>query len=322
MALYDSIASALGDYKPSAGEEISLKIKPAQQLVAGQASNGQLSGSPSNIAGGSSAGIGGGVSYGPVTPGGGRSSQQVESGFQAPGRQGVPSPPGSPPRFWAMDGGTGFGPGGTTATTPEQRLGRNLQLVQPPMGAYTDAEFEARLAAARNEMETNYLDILQQLGWVGDNGEFVPGQVEIEGARQRAQLQHDMELARMSVTGDARRTGTVFSGRRVKRQADAEHPFTQALAKLEGDIPLALGNLFQQAAGLKSAFENQLNLLLAEAAARRAQDLRENPPQDDTPPPPAGPPAPPTPPVAPPAEPFFDFGRPAENPLAGVWGMI
>lgn len=239
MALYDTISNALGSEMANNGEEISLKIKPAG-MAAGQASNEVANGAPS--------------ATGTATGGGGSAG-----GGSALTALGTPTPsPGS-------------------AVPAGQRLGQNPQLVAPPMGAYTDAEFEAQLAQARQQTQTQYLDILQQLGFVGADGNFVPGLVELAAQRQRSDLQHNQGLAAQEVTNNARRGGTVFSGRRIQNQANAEHPFVQALAQLESDTPLKLGGLYQQAMGLKSAFEAQLNVLLAEAASRQAQSIREKP---------------------------------------------
>lgn len=237
MALYEQIQDALGNYTPGAGEEISLKIKPAGLAT-------ESAPQPSNLT---------------MAP--------TASATQA--------------------GGGGGGAGATPAATPQpvqsivpgagQALQRNPQLAGAPAGAYTDAQFEAGRAAAQHQFQQTYFDILQQLGFIGDDGQFVPGLVETQAARQRADLQRSQALAAEGVTQQARRGGTVFSGRRAVNQARAEHPFVQALAQLESELPLTLGNLFQQAQGARSGFEVQLMGLLADAAARQAQAIREQP---------------------------------------------
>lgn len=164
-------------------------------------------------------------------------------------------------------------------TTPtllpqNQWLGRNPQLPQTPMGQYTDAMYEAQVAMLRNQVAKQYADLLQQLGYANEQGQFVPGSVEADARRQKRDLEYSKTRATEEVTNQAQREGTLFSGRRASETAKAQHPFVQQAADLDVSVPLTLSKLYEQASGLSHDFVLQNNLLLSEAAARAAERAR------------------------------------------------
>lgn len=165
-----------------------------------------------------------------------------------------------------------------TVVPTNQRLGRNPMLPQHPLGAYTDAQYEAQQAMLQQEISKRYADILQQLGYTDDQGNFIMGSVETNAGRQRADLEHSMGLARDEVTKQAQREGTLFSGIRGKLQGQAEFPMANAEARLDADLPLQLGSLYEQAGGLVSEYTLRQNQLIADAAARKAATVVKPPP--------------------------------------------
>lgn len=177
------------------------------------------------------------------------------------------SDPNAPAPQPAPFSAAGIGMGGLT---------RNPQLPQHPLGAYTDSQYEAQVAQLKFEIAQRYNDVLQQLGYTDDNGNFVPGQVETEANRQRSDLGRNMNLADEQTTQQAQQQGTLFSGLRGTAQARAEFPFAQAIGQLGVDVPKKLADLYGQAGGLVNEFTVRHNLLLADAAQRAAANLANN----------------------------------------------
>jgi hypothetical protein len=196
------------------------------------------------------------------------------------------------------------------------QLAQNPQLPQHPLGAYTDSMYEAQLAQLKATIAKQYNDVLQQLGYTNDQGQFVPGQVEIDANRQRSELGRNIQLADEGVTQQAQQQGTLFSGLRGTAQARAEYPFQSAISDLGVSVPKQLTSLYGQGTDLISQYNTQQNLLLAEAAQRAAANATNNasaggnitgvpdqaaaPPVDNTP-------APAAPAAAPPAA-YTDVG--------------
>jgi hypothetical protein len=110
-------------------------------------------------------------------------------------------------------------------------LNRNPMLPQHPLGAYTDSQYEAELAQLKFEVAQRYNDVLQQLGYTDDNGNFVPGQVEIDSNRQKSELARNIQLADEQTTQQHQQQGTLFSGLRGTNQARAEYPFVNAMGQ-------------------------------------------------------------------------------------------
>lgn len=162
------------------------------------------------------------------------------------------------------------GQGFTLPSMGLTQLARNPQLPQHPLGAYTDSLYEADVAQLRQEILQRYGDVLQQLGYTDEQGNFIPGQVEIDANKQRAQLNRSIQLADEGVTQQHQQQGTLFSGLRGTNTARAQFPFQSALADLDVQVPKALTSLYGQAGGLVNEFNTRQNRLLAEAAARRA----------------------------------------------------
>jgi hypothetical protein len=155
-------------------------------------------------------------------------------------------------------------------------LNRNPMLPQHPLGAYTDSQYEAELAQLKFEVAQRYNDVLQQLGYTDDNGNFVPGQVEIDSNRQKSELARNIQLADEQTTQQHQQQGTLFSGLRGTNQARAEYPFVNAMGQLGVDTPKKLSDLYGQAGGLVNEFTVRNNLLLANAAQRAAANLANN----------------------------------------------
>lgn len=162
---------------------------------------------------------------------------------------------------------------------PNLQLQRNPQLPQHPLGAYTDAQYEAQYAALRSNIAKQYADVLQQLGYVDpQTGQLIQGSVESEANRQRSLLNRQMGLAREDVTHQHQQLGTLFSGLRGTDQARAEFPSVDALGQIDVQTPLSLAQLYEKGSGLMDNFTVQNNQLLADAASRQAANLAANPP--------------------------------------------
>lgn len=161
-----------------------------------------------------------------------------------------------------------------TVLPPQQQLARNPQLPQSPLGAYTDAQYEAAVSALRSNIAKQYADVLQQLGYQDDQGNFIMGSVEDEANRNKADLSRSLGIADENVTKQHQQDGTLFSGLRGTDQARAEYPYIQQTADIDRTTPLTLQKLYEQGSGLISDYTNQQNSLLADAAGRRAASLQ------------------------------------------------
>jgi hypothetical protein len=191
-----------------------------------------------------------------------------------PGMPGMPGenelPPGEPP------------PGGLppAPTSPEEDpqfggeyLPENPQLPTHPLGAYTDAEFEANRALTERDMRKQYHDILRQLGYTSAGGDVVPGELEVSAQRQRGDLGRLTDLARLGAKRRGALSGNLWSGYFAEDTAQSEEPYTRSLADLEMALPRQQADLRGQALGLVGGYNLDLYRLLAEAAARRASQL-------------------------------------------------
>lgn len=164
-----------------------------------------------------------------------------------------------------------------TAVPPGHQMKRNPQLPQHPLGAYTDAQYEAAVAALRSNVAKQYADVLQKLGYQDEQGNFIQGSVETEANRQKSLLQRSMGLAREDVTHQHQQQGTLFSGIRGTDQARAEFPYADQIGQLGVNTPLTLAQLHEQASGLMSDYTIQDNQLLASAAQRAAARIQAQP---------------------------------------------
>jgi hypothetical protein len=163
------------------------------------------------------------------------------------------------------------------ATARPPGLGRNPTLPQHPLGAYTDSTYEAAQAELAHQTQQQYNDILKQLGYTDENGNFVMGDVETEAARQHASLGRDEDLARRDVTNQMQQQGTLFSGYRGLQQARMTEPMETGRAQLLLDTPKTLADLYGKAAGVLSDYTIQQNKLIADAATRRSAQLATDP---------------------------------------------
>jgi hypothetical protein len=132
-----------------------------------------------------------------------------------------------------------------------------------------------------------YADILRQLGFKDDQGNFIPGTVEADAQRQRLQLLRNIGLAEEEVTKSSQQQGTLFSGVRATNTARAQHPFISQMGELDVMVPRQLMSLWEQAGGTLQDYAIQNNMLLADAAQRK-QFLDYQNSLQNQPPPPSG----------------------------------
>jgi hypothetical protein len=144
----------------------------------------------------------------------------------------------------------------------------NPQLPPLPQGEWTDAEYSADEAKLRADTINQYHDILRQLGYTDDAGNYIPGTVDVEANRRRGELGRSMTEAELGVTRNAQREGTLFSGIRADRTGEAQFPYRTDLSQLEEDVPKQLAGLYEQAGGLINDYTLGRNQLLAGAAQR------------------------------------------------------
>jgi hypothetical protein len=158
---------------------------------------------------------------------------------------------------------------------PQRQLGKNPMLPEAP--AMDDPQYAAQEAQLRATIGRQYADVLQQLGWVDEGGSFIPGSLSVNAGRQVGNLTRSSDLAAEQVTNEAQRQRTLFSGRRAVDTARAQYPYQSQIAQLGVDLPLALGGLYENAAGILDQYTLQNNLLLAALAARRSQAIAQQP---------------------------------------------
>jgi hypothetical protein len=271
MALADNIREAIGRFSPDSNtDEVNLKIKPMQQTMGAATQNQaaaappaqqglnsqlpQLQGMPQlqsmqtatgglASAGGGGAG-GGGVGMNPLFTGAGQEDTSM-----------LP----------AM--GTPQGLAGTQGLTTNFGLS-----TAAPLGAQTDAMYEAGAAQLQQAAQQKYLEQLQALGYTDPNtGALIPGTLETEAIRARYDLQRKISEAQRDVTETAARGGTVFSGRRAQLQGLATEPLYTGLANVENDLQRATSLGLQNITNLRGQYGTDLNVLVAEAAERARQ---------------------------------------------------
>lgn len=255
MSSYSGYRSALDDALMDPNQEVSIKVKPLQAIT-------DTGGAASGVQGGSGASVGGGgtVDMPRLTMGGGGAAPAMPRLGATPGAS-------------ADRNYSGFG----SAVKPSQRLSQNPMLITHPLGAQTDAEYEAAIAQLQQRISSQYAGILRELGFVDSEGNFTQGLLETEAARQRAELERQQALAREQVTQNAQRGGTVFSGRRAVLQAQAEQPYVSGLANLETQLSQAIGDRYTQASDLMRQFTVDRDALIAAAAQRAHSRIMQNP---------------------------------------------
>lgn len=171
----------------------------------------------------------------------------------------------------------GFGLNGMSVLPTDKRLTRNPQLASTPQNVQQDDLYAAQLAQARHTLTQQYLAMLRDIGFVDDNGNFLPGLIETEAARRRAALQKQMSLATDTVNNDALRGGAFFSGRRATNLANAQDPYARDLSNLETDVPRLLTDRYNDISGLLSGWTLTQDQLLAELAQRNADRAQAAP---------------------------------------------
>lgn len=158
------------------------------------------------------------------------------------------------------------------------QLSANPMLPAHPLGAYTDAQYESQDAILRNTIAKQYADLLQQLGYRDNAGNFIMGSVETGANKQKQELGVQQRLAAQGVTDQAQREGTLFSGMRGTLQARVEDPYVRQQADLAASTPLTIQQLYEHASGLTNDYVLGQNQQLAEAAQRAAAGIVANPP--------------------------------------------
>lgn len=273
MALTEDIRRLLGyDQGPDNNSEITFKIKP----LGSTAATPGISSDPSVVGAGGETGAAAGVGGASPLAGGAPGSQQQA---QLP---------------------LGFGQGGQSVVAQGQRMKRqNPSLVTHPLGGQTDDIYEAAVAQLAFDTQSRYANLLQELGFVDDQGNFLPGTLETEAVRQRSELERQRGLGQQDVVEGAVRGGTVFSGRRAQLAAQSAQPFDAAIAELGTRLARELAGRYQGLGDLTRQFELGRNQLVAEAAERIKAGLLAQQAGGDGGAPPAGPPG--APPEAPPS---------------------
>jgi len=172
---------------------------------------------------------------------------------------------------------TGFGTGGASIVPQAQQVKKgNPTLLTHPLGAQTDDMYESAVAQLQYDTQSRYAQLLQELGFVGDNGQFSPGTLETDATRQRNELERQRGLSLQDVTEAAVRGGTVFSGRRAQNQMQAQQPFDSAISELTTRLSRELASRYQGLGDLTRQFELGRGSLLSEAAERIKQSLMGN----------------------------------------------
>lgn len=260
MALTDELSRLLGFDQPGNNAEISFKLKPILPPGQAEATIGGAPSDPALGAGGAGAG----------------DTNASSGGTSAIG--GAANPLGQLP--------LGFGPQGQSIVPEAQRRaqGSNPQLITHPLGAQTDDIYEAAVSQLQFDTQSQYARLLQEIGFMGPGGEFMPGTLETDAIRQRAEVERQRELALQDVIEAAVRGGTVFSGRRAKNTAQAQQPFDAAIGELTTRLSRELAGRYQSLAGLTQQFEIGRNMLIAEAAERAKAALLGGPVGGEPPP--------------------------------------
>jgi hypothetical protein len=264
MALATDIRNALGDYQPGEDAEINLKIKPLGTPAVTPATTtpipqAELASAPTSVGG----------TTGTAT-GGAAPSPAVGGAALTPLSE---LPAGTPPPLPA-----GYGVGGATVVPTNQQLVRTAPALEThPLGARTDDIYEAAVAQLRQQTQSQYMQALGELGFMDEAGNFIPGTLETEAVRQRADIGRQREAALQQVLEDAVRGGTVFSGRRAERTAKAQTPYDAALANLETVLGRQIGERYSSLGDLTRQFELNRNALIADAAARYQASLEGGP---------------------------------------------
>ncbi len=265
MALTEDIRRLLGFDQPGNDAEIQFKIKPLSltSSMQTQAPATPATSEPSVTGGGGETGAGGGI----LTP-------------TAPAAQVIP-PENAPPITTGAattSPSAGYGAGGLSIVPGGQRVqNKNPSLVTHPLGAQTDDVYEAAVAQLQHQTQSQYMNLLQELGFMDEQGNFIPGTLETEAVRQRAELERQRGLSLQDVLENAVQRGTVFSGRRAKLTAQAQQPFDTGIANVGTVLSRELAKRYQGLGELTSQFELGRNMLISEAAQRIKESLMGGP---------------------------------------------
>ena len=244
MEYQDALHQAILD----PNQEVSIKVKPNIMPGAGSSSGQQRS-------------------TGPLT----------DTGSAPPLGQNLPMPSVGANRAAANVGPVDPAMNVQTITQPNQRLSKNPQLAGTPAAISQDDIYAAALANARQQANSEYQNVLRNIGFTDESGNFIPGLFETNAARQRAEFGYQGGEAARKVNEGGVQGGTFFSGRRATNLATAMHPTDTALAQLETDLPQQLAGGYNQAGDILRQFGITQQGLLAELAARQAAAAQAHP---------------------------------------------
>jgi len=270
----------MGFDQPGNDAEIAIKIKPLTALGAAtpptpsSVTGDQTGTEPVPSSDPSAVGVGGATSSGGagvpgIIPGPGLPATPITQDPTTTQNGQLPNSP------------SGFGPGGQTIVPESQRVtNANPTLVTHPLGARTDDIYEAAVAQLAHDTQAQYLQQLQDLGWMDANGQFIPGLLETEAVRNRSEIGRQRDLTLQNIMEGSVRGGTVFSGRRAQLQAQGQQPYDAALANLETVLGRETGKRYQNLGDLTRQFELSRNSLVADAAERYQNSLLGGPAGD------------------------------------------
>jgi hypothetical protein len=147
----------------------------------------------------------------------------------------------------------------------------------PPLPAsiYTDPQFDVDDEGLRQEISARYAELAKQLGYLDDQGNAVPGTVELGANSQRAYLNQLKQQAIQDVTNDEQSRGTLWSGVRADHQARAEQPLVQSLGELEMNTGNTLSDLYTNVMGLADEYRHRRSQALLDAIGRRGTPTGE-----------------------------------------------
>jgi hypothetical protein len=166
----------------------------------------------------------------------------------------------------------------TSGTGGAAPLPKDPMFSDTPPGAVTDAEYLAEQADLRQQINSQYQEILGQLGYTDPvSGAFIPGSVEQKADIETGNLRQAEDQARLGVNRQVQNEGTTFSGIRGSRIAEAEQPYVSQIGGLNFDTTNTLADLYRQAQSLMGSYTTQNMKLLQAAADRAAAKVTANP---------------------------------------------
>lgn len=260
--------------------EINIKVKPLGNLAQNAAAGvGAMAGNQqtqlsrlSKPAAGSQAALTGAQMFpsGPTTFGAGALGGAGPGLSAAPmmAQQQAPETVGGPTPGPAPVGGPASIVSGAAQGNPNFSI--NPQLMPPPAGFEPDEEYNSQISQLEAQYGKDIVDILEQIGWVDPQGNFVPGSLEQAAWGQVAEQERQRDLALQGVTQNAVLGGTVFSGKRAQRMAEASGPFDAEIGAINTALGSQIGGLTSDLGGMYAAWNAARNPLITAAMSRAA----------------------------------------------------